>query len=263
MADYKITNDPDRCVKCGLCIAFCPCEVLEADDEGRPFAARIEDCVGCTTCSGNCPQRALLVEATGDATYDPFADEPRAEPIARDLREQYAGMAARRHGEAWFALAARGREPHRQGRTSARRSHAAREPALLPGHDGGAARREHPHAAASAFLPRRHVHLRHDRRAREAGHRRDIRAVPQAGERRGRRPHGGRASHVAAEEPPRHTTCAPLAKTVRVPEVVVFTGTPEQMMWLCMSMSYYTGHRFDFHASGLQLHVRGGGAATP
>ena len=90
MADYKITNDPDRCVKCGLCIAFCPCEVLEADDEGRPFAARIEDCVGCTTCSGNCPQRALLVEATGDATYDPFADEPRAEPIARDLREQYA-----------------------------------------------------------------------------------------------------------------------------------------------------------------------------
>jgi uncharacterized protein (DUF169 family) len=31
---------------------------------------------------------------------------------------------------------------------------------------------------------------------------------------------------------------------------VVFTGTPEQMMWLCMSMSYYTGHRFDFHASG-------------
>ena len=39
MADYKITNDPDRCVKCGLCIAFCPCEVLEADDEGRPFAA--------------------------------------------------------------------------------------------------------------------------------------------------------------------------------------------------------------------------------
>ena len=46
MADYKITNDPDRCVKCGLCIAFCPCEVLEADGEGHPFAERIEDCVG-------------------------------------------------------------------------------------------------------------------------------------------------------------------------------------------------------------------------
>ena len=39
---------------------------------------------------GNCPQRALLVEATGDATYDPFADEPRAEPISRELQDQYA-----------------------------------------------------------------------------------------------------------------------------------------------------------------------------
>ena len=48
----------------------------------------------------------------------------------------------------------------------------------------------------------------------------------------------------------RATYVAPLDKTVREPEVVVFTGTPEQMMWLCMSMSYYTGHRFDFHASG-------------
>ena len=33
--DYRITNDPDRCMKCGLCIAFCPCEVLEANDEGN------------------------------------------------------------------------------------------------------------------------------------------------------------------------------------------------------------------------------------
>lgn len=30
----------------------------------------------------------------------------------------------------------------------------------------------------------------------------------------------------------------------------MFTGTPEQMMWLCMAMSYYSGHRHDFHASG-------------
>ena len=142
MADYRIVNDPNRCVKCGLCIAFCPCEVLEADEEGHPFAARIEDCVGCTTCAGNCPQRALSVEATGDAVYDPFADEPRAEPIARELHEQY---------EEWqrvIMVAAGGREPHRQGRAFARRAPAAREPALLPGHDGRAPGREHSHAAA-------------------------------------------------------------------------------------------------------------------
>ncbi len=64
------------------------------------------------------------------------------------------------------------------------------------------------------------------------------------------------AARMVAERPTlpeksrRATYVAPLAKTVREPEVVVFSGTPEQMMWLCMSMSYYDGHRFDFHASG-------------
>ena len=64
------------------------------------------------------------------------------------------------------------------------------------------------------------------------------------------------AARMVAERPvfppksKRATYVAPLAKTVREPEVVVFTGTPEQMMWLSMSMSYYTGHRHDFHASG-------------
>jgi len=32
--------------------------------------------------------------------------------------------------------------------------------------------------------------------------------------------------------------------------VVAVIGTPEQMMWLSMATSYYTGHRHDFHASG-------------
>ncbi len=68
MADYTITNDANRCVQCGLCVAFCPCNVLDFNEEGYPYAAHPEKCVGCTTCSGNCPKRALLVEATGDAT---------------------------------------------------------------------------------------------------------------------------------------------------------------------------------------------------
>ena len=81
MADYNIVNDADRCVKCGLCVAFCPCDVLEFNEAGYPFAAHAEDCVGCTTCAGNCPKRALLVESTSDATFDPYADKPRSEPI--------------------------------------------------------------------------------------------------------------------------------------------------------------------------------------
>ena len=48
----------------------------------------------------------------------------------------------------------------------------------------------------------------------------------------------------------RATLVQPLGKCTRHPEVIVFTGTPEQMMWLSMSMSYFDGHRHDFHASG-------------
>ena len=62
MADYRILHDDDRCVKCGLCVAFCPCNVLEMNDEGFPYGAHPDQCVGCQTCSGNCPQRALTVE---------------------------------------------------------------------------------------------------------------------------------------------------------------------------------------------------------
>ena len=172
------------------------------------------------------------------------------------------GMAARDHGEAGPALAAGGREPHRQGRAAARRAPAAREPALLPGHDGRAPRCEHPHAAASALVPGRHVHLRHDRRAREAGHRRDICAVPQGGERRGRRPHGGRAPHAAAEEPPCHLCGAPgedgaqarggggdghaRADDVAVHVHELLLGPPLRLP-----------------RERVQLHVRGGGAVPP
>ena len=249
MADYKITIDPDRCVKCGLCIAFCPCEVLEADDEGRPFAARIEDCVGCTTCSGNCPQRALLVEATGDATYDPFADEPRAEPIARDLREQYAEwqrVVMEKLGLRWQPVAVSLIDKDEllpdvplppenlrfcQAMMAARRGASI----LMPPHrhscpDGtsifGMTGVPEKLATGEIYV------LFHKLVNAEA-------AARMVAERPTLPPKSRRATYVA-----------PLEKTVRVPEVVVFTGTPEQMMWLCMSMSYYTGHRFDFHASG-------------
>ena len=249
MADYRIVNDPNRCVKCGLCIAFCPCEVLEADEEGHPFAARIEDCVGCTTCAGNCPQRALSVEATGDAVYDPFADEPRAEPISRELREQYAEwqrVIMEKLGLRWQPVAVSlidkdeplpdvplPPETQRfcQAMMAARRGASI----LMPPHrhscpDGtsifGMTGVPEKLATGEIYV------LFHKVVNAEA-------AARMVAERPTLPPKSRRATYVA-----------PLAKTVRKPEVVVVTGTPEQMMWLCMSMSYYSGHRFDFHASG-------------
>lgn len=249
MADYKITNDASRCVKCGLCVAFCPCNVLEFNEDGNPYAAHPEDCVGCTTCSGNCPQRALLVEAIGDATYDPFADEPRADPLDDARRAELAEMQQiimEKLGLRWqpVAVGLIGKDellpdvpmpPENlrfcQAMMAARRGASI----LMPPHkhscpDGtsifGMTGVPEKLATGEIYV------LFHKLDTAEA-------AAQMVAERPTLPPKSRRATYVA-----------PLAKTVREPEVVVFTGTPEQMMWLCMSMSYYTGHRFDFHASG-------------
>ena len=249
MADYRIVNDPNRCVKCGLCIAFCPCEVLEADEEGHPFAARIEDCVGCTTCAGNCPQRALSVEATGDAVDEPLADEPRAEPISRALREQSAEwqrVIMEKLGLRWQPVAVSLIDkdeplpdvplpPENQRFCQAMMAARRGASILMPPHrhscpDGtsifGMTGVPEKLATGEIYV------LFHKVVNAEA-------AARMVAERPTLPPKSRRATYVA-----------PLAKTVRKPEVVVVTGTPEQMMWLCMSMSYYSGHRFDFHASG-------------
>jgi uncharacterized protein (DUF169 family) len=64
------------------------------------------------------------------------------------------------------------------------------------------------------------------------------------------------ARQMVAERPhlePRSiqaTLVSPLTKAVQPPNVVAVVGQPEQMMWLCMAASYYTGRRFNFKVSG-------------
>lgn len=249
MADYTITNDANRCVQCGLCVAFCPCNVLEFNEEGYPYAAHPEKCVGCTTCSGNCPKRALLVEATGDATYNPFADEDRAEPISDELHAEYAELQRsimQSLGLRWQPVAVSLIDKDEllpdvpmppenlrfcQAMMAARRGasilmppyrHSCPDGTSIFGMTGV------PEKLATGEI----YVLFHKVVNAEA-------AARMVAERPTLPPKSRRATYVA-----------PLAKTVREPEVVVFTGTPEQMMWLSMSMSYYTGHRHDFHASG-------------
>ncbi|MEE0845925.1 MAG: DUF169 domain-containing protein [Eggerthellaceae bacterium] len=249
MADYRILHDANRCVKCGLCVAFCPCDTIEIGAEGYPVVVDIDTCVGCQTCSGNCPQRALTVEATGDAVYDPFADEDRAEPISDELHKQYAEwqrIIMEKLGLRWQPVAVSLIEAGEllpdvpmppenlrfcQALMAARRGasilmppskHSCPDGTSIFGMTGV------PEKLATGEI----YVLFHKLDTAEA-------AAQMVAERPTLPPHSRRATYVA-----------PLDKTVRVPEVVVFTGTPEQMMWLCMSMSYYTGHRFDFHASG-------------
>lgn len=249
MAEYNIINDPARCVKCGLCIAFCPCDVLEANEDGYPFAAYPDNCVGCTTCSGNCPTRALLVESIGDAEFNPFANEPRSPEISKEQHDRYAELQRtimEKLGLRWQPVAVSLIDKDEllpnapmppenlrfcQAMMAARRGasilmppfrHSCPDGTSIFGMTGV------PEKLATGEI----YVLFHKVVDAEA------------------------AARMVAERPTlpansrRATYVAPLAKTVRDPEVVVFTGTPEQMMWLCMSMSYYDGHRFDFAASG-------------
>lgn len=51
------------CKACGLCIAFCPRQVLAAEPvTGRVRAERPEECNGCRRCEMLCPDFAIAVE---------------------------------------------------------------------------------------------------------------------------------------------------------------------------------------------------------
>ena len=69
MPNVKI--DRDRCKGCGLCVQYCPQEVLEMSREinlkGYFFATatRPHACIGCSVCAITCPDVAIEVAVNG------------------------------------------------------------------------------------------------------------------------------------------------------------------------------------------------------
>jgi len=49
------------CKGCGICVEFCPKNVLELDDTEKAVAVRKEDCIACNLCELRCPDLAIEI----------------------------------------------------------------------------------------------------------------------------------------------------------------------------------------------------------
>lgn len=65
--DLRIVTIPRYCKQCGICVKFCPKDVLEIRDF-KVYVARIEDCTRCMQCELRCPDFAI--EVHGEETKE-------------------------------------------------------------------------------------------------------------------------------------------------------------------------------------------------
>ncbi len=249
--DFKMLVDEDKCTGCGLCEAFCPVEVFEMQEgnDGKrvPVAVGIEKCWGCETCTGQCPENALRLVGSADSSF--LAGREKAQPLSQEKHDEYAEWASVLKdvlGLRWHVvgihLLPKGapvpdvpipeeRYRYCQSLMAARRGRSMMMPAnrhACPDGTSILGLTPIPAKLASGEL----YILFHKLDSVEA------------------------AQRMVRERPmlePRSidaTIVFPLDDAPVDPQVVAVIAKPEQVMWLCMAASYYTGHRFDFHASG-------------
>ncbi len=250
----SIDLDRERCTGCGLCADFCPVSVFEMvteNDRTLPSPARLEDCWACDTCVGQCPTGALRVVQPSTpfegrtrtevstlhpglgpdelGQYQKWAEtlervlRLRWKPVAINLIPVYAPLPAvpkprvkLRYCQSLMAA--------RRGKTILMTAdrHACPDGTSILGLT------EIPAKLASGEL-----YIRFGKLA----------SLEAAQQMVAERPKLGPRSIQA-------TLVTPLAQAILRPNVVAIVAQPEQMMWLCMAASFYTGKRFEFKVSG-------------
>jgi len=59
--EKKHSINRDWCKGCGICVYFCPKNVLELDEKDKAVSARPGDCICCRLCELRCPDLAVEV----------------------------------------------------------------------------------------------------------------------------------------------------------------------------------------------------------
>lgn len=54
--------DRGWCKGCGICVRFCPKQVLQLDEQEKAYAAHPEKCVCCKMCEMRCPDLSITIE---------------------------------------------------------------------------------------------------------------------------------------------------------------------------------------------------------
>jgi 2-oxoglutarate ferredoxin oxidoreductase subunit delta len=57
----ELVINRDWCKSCGICVKYCPTQVLELDRQDKATAVRPEDCICCRMCELRCPDLAIEV----------------------------------------------------------------------------------------------------------------------------------------------------------------------------------------------------------
>jgi NAD-dependent dihydropyrimidine dehydrogenase PreA subunit len=62
-ANYEwIKIDTSRCDKCGICVEYCPMDVLSMDSKGYPYMKYRDDCWYCDVCTFFCHRKAVSMD---------------------------------------------------------------------------------------------------------------------------------------------------------------------------------------------------------
>lgn len=253
MPDIQI--DLDRCNGCGLCVDFCPVEVFDlvpgdADGSLIARATRQENCWACDTCVGQCPTGAIrVIDAPEEPAVGRAAKEAPAAPISREEKELYAAwqkelmdiLRLRWNPVAIKLIAAADPLPdvplprtklrHCQSLMIARRGKSLLMPPQCHACPDGThilGLTEIPPKLASGEM---YLHFK------------KLDSLDAARRMVAERPR-------LPERSTRATLVTPLDDAVLTPDVIAVFAQPEQMMWLTMAASFYTGHRPSFQVSG-------------